>query len=155
MKFLARFCLALVLLLTAAPAFAQPATIPLTTAWPPGRSILYCYNPASSPNYTAGPCGMSGTPVWITPATSSDSTAPVQVSCATSATQAFGADTTAIHREIVNNLATGIVYWGKSSGVTTGTGFPIPPGSAYDFTGYSGPVYCIAAAPITVGTAKW
>ncbi len=149
------FVAALLILGATIPAMAQPASIPLTTAWPPGRSILYCYNPASSPNFTAGACGATGLPVWITPQTSNDSTAPTQISCGTSATLVANGDTAAIHRELINNLATGVVYWGKTSGVTTGTGFPIPQGSSYDFTGYSGAIYCIAGAPIVTGFAKW
>jgi hypothetical protein len=156
MKSFRSFLMAAPLILGAViPAVAQPAPVPMTTAWPPGRSVLFCYTPASSPTFTAGVCGANGFPVWVTPQTSNDTTPPAQISCGTSATLVENADTAAIHRELINNLATGVVYWGKSAGVTTGTGFPIAPGSGYDFSGYSGAIYCIAGAPITTGFAKW
>lgn len=157
MKSCIRFLLAALLIMGATiPALAQPATIPLGTPWPNGRSILYCYDAASSTPFTAGACGAKGYPVWMTPQTSGDTTAPVPITCASSATLVANADTAAIHRELVNNLATGVVYWGKTAGVTSSTGFPIPAGSGYDFSGYSGAIYCIVASgTIVTGYAKW
>lgn len=80
-----------------------------------------------------------------------------QVAVSTSAVLLFASGTSVHHKGISNPHASVPLYYGFSSGVTTGTGMYLAPGGyrAFDVSVPVGDIYGIAASAITVTVEGW
>jgi hypothetical protein len=68
----------------------------------------------------------------------------------------FGDDPSRNFCEVANIDAAIIVYIGKDSTVSSSTGYPVRPGTAFGFENYTGPVWAVAASGTpTVSLITW
>lgn len=96
--------------------------------------------------------GISGTPlaisgaVTVSPSASGTATT-AQTTVSATAVLILPANASRLGATVANPAGPNTIYWGQTAGVTTATGFPIPPGSAYniDTPNYLGNIYVITS----------
>jgi hypothetical protein len=98
--------------------------------------------PQSSPADSLGNPISNSNPLPVSQATGSLITTN-QVSCGSTATALFSADSTHVERS-VSNVSGSTVYIGGAA-VSSSTGYAIPTGTTQDVTRFTGALYCIVA----------
>jgi hypothetical protein len=74
--------------------------------------------------------------------------------CPTAAASIMSADATRVYRGVVNASGS-TVYLGPSASVTTATGTPLFNGQTWDFSKFSGALYCVAASAVSVSVNQY
>lgn len=113
-------------------------------------------SPVSLYNQLDQMIGVSGTPLVIAgtvtevPVASGTATT-AQTTVSATAVLILAANASRLGASIENQAGPNTIYWGQANTVTTATGFPIPPGSAYNI---DVPLYLGAVYAITTGTGQ-
>src|SRR5260221_3818353 len=97
-------------------------------------ALLLCATPA-----------LAGSPTMTT----------THVTVGTSATRVAIIDAASLHREVENTIGAATVYCGSSNAVTSGNGTPIPTNYGYDYSGYTGEIWCVVSSSQVVALTIW
>lgn len=113
--------------------------------------------PTQDQKYVTGADGLNRPEVIVAPpAVPASSTTINQTALSTSAKQILAANANRRFSEVKNMDASIIVYVGKDNSVTSGNGYPIKAGEAFDFEGYAGAIFAVAASGTpTLAYIEW